>query len=537
MTTGLFLHLGIWMYKNDKIFLLDDQKLCSVPPFLLKGVVFKFSSQFLEKWIRTFNSWQASQEQFWICADKSENLIRKMDELPILALQEIFSFLSLPERLKCKRVSKRWKFAVENAQGIQALCIYGKDFPCRIKWCFSESEVIPEDTHGLDPEKFFNFNSRIELFCDLQKVCFFRVEISEFFYDLHLLSKLKVLMIDDFLIDDDLDHHITFDLNSLEKLSLKYVYYQAYPERNIKSIDFNTPSLSSLVFWNDYFIFELARNCPVKFRFPLTIRHLECIQFDSNLSVLKNLETLICQKIVVPFKLNDFKSLQRLELFPREEEELEYIRGIMEEKRSLRRDNLVITVCGFQDLLVAFAPGHQQNNTLFELNEHFLRQVADHSDKLVGHIPWQFFMNEFFIFPKTFKEIPKDFFFFKKFVHFLIIVVPDDSERRRRKRDTPDPSYVLQLLSQSNPEHVRTRFSFNRKFYEQLTSIQSIKALEITERFENLNLDHFLKLKNLRSFCIFTEKLPIDFISKLFTLRFMYDFFFSCSRFFLASVT
>ena len=328
---------------------------------------------------------------------------------------------------------------------------------------------------------------------------------------------------------------ITFDSNSLEKLSFKYLYAYTRTEKAIESIDFNTPNLSSLVFWIDYYVRRPIPNIPVKFSFPLKIRHLECIQFDSSLSVLKNLETLICQKIVVPFKLNHFKLLLRLELSPKMEEELEYIRGIIEEKQSLRRDSLVIIVCGFQDLLAVIGEGHQRIASSFELNEHFFRQVADHSEKLVGHIPWKFSMN-FSAFYKTFKEIPKDFSFFK-LVHIEHIRVSDDSEIKRR-RNTPDPSYVLQLLTQSNPESVRIGYKFDMEFYRQLTSIQSIKNLHlfyVDERFEKLNLDEFLKLENLRSFSICKERLPIDFISKLFKLKFMKDFFFSCSKFYFGT--
>ena len=454
-----------------------------------------------------------------------------MDELPILALQEIFSFLSLPERLKCKRVSKQWKFAIEIAAGPQSLCIYRSYFPYRVKWCFSEREVISEEILYSCPKKFYSLNSRIELFRDLQKLCFLSVDMSEFINDLHLLSKLKVLMVDDFLIKDDLDHRISLESDSLEKLSFKYLYCQFRTRKAIESIDFNTPSLSSLVFWIDYTMSDSIRNFPVKFRFPLKIRYLECIQFDSDMSVLKNLEILICQKIVCPFKLNDFKSLQRLELFPKEEEELEYVRAIMNEKKSLGRDCLEITVCGFQDLSVAFQPGPQFFSTSFELSEHYLRQVADHSDKLVGHIPWEFVIPNFSIFYKTFREIPNDFFFFKKFVNIKNIRIWDESGRRKKK--SPDSSYVLQLLTQSNPERVRISYSFNKQFYEQLISIQSIKELLVDERFENLDYDLFLKLENLRTLEISTGKLPIEFISKIFKLKFINYFSFFCSKFYI----
>ena len=65
-------------------------------------------------------------------------------------------------------------------------------------------------------------------------------------------------------------------------------------------------------------------------------------------------------------------------------------------------------------------------------------------------------------------------------------------------------------------------FNFERNFYKKLTSIQSIILLDIREEFENLDYDHFLKLKYLKLFFITTQKLPTYFISKLFKLKFIF---------------
>ena len=461
-------------------------------------------------------------------SDKVQFESEKMGELPILVLQEIFSFLGWPERLKCKRVSKQWKFAIETAAP-QFLCICERIFSRKIKWYFSEQNVIDEDTVRLNPEKLRDFHSRIELFKGLQKLCFFHVYNCDFLKDLPLLSKLKVLMVHNYYIKDRTcrDHQATLESSSLEKLSFKYCYnVENHVAIDSIFIEFQTPNLSSLIFWS-YSVYDPDVNFKLKFNFPLKIRHLECIEFVSDMSVLKNLETLVCQKIVSPFTLEDFKSLQRLELFPREERELESIKAIVDEKKLLRREPLEILIWGFRDILVTFKSEQHDISIAFDLDEHFLGQVAKHSDNLVGHIPREFEFNvDFAVFSKTLKEIPKDFF--EKFSNIYSVNILDDG--RRRKKKFPNQSYVLQLLIQSNPKVVRTDFNFSVKFYEQLTSIQSIENLKIKENFGNINWDLFLKLNFLDTLRISTEKLPIDFISKLFKLKYLWVFIFSNSN-------
>lgn len=410
------------------------------------------------------------------------------------------------------------------------LCIYRKEFPFQMKWCFSERTVIREDLLYSSLKEFRDFKSRIELFGNLQKLCFFKVdisELSEFMRDLPLLSRLKVLMISYGLSNlpefrqnrgPDYRHSITFDSNSLEKLSFTYIC-GPIPRGKFASIDFSTPNLSSLVFWNDW------RDSleSVQIRFPLKIQHLECIAFGSKMSELKNLETLNCQFIACPFTLKDFKSLRKLELFPFEKIEFESIRRIMNEKKNLRRNDLEIIVCGLRDVLIPCKPGDRISSISFKVNERYFGWLAKHQANLVGKIPWGLYL-DFSVFYKTFKAIPKAVF--KTFVHFEdvdIITLNYGLKGKKLKRDeTPSPSDVLQFLFQANPKSVNIgSCDFGKEFYKQLVSIQSIIHLCLTEKFENLDWDEFFKLKNLQTFIIRTEKLPIAFVSKIFERKFL----------------
>lgn len=329
-----------------------------------------------------------------------------MNELPILVIEKILSYMSLAGRLKCKLISKQWKLAVETAVGPQSLCIFELEYPYKLKWCFSEQNVIQEDIIQSWKE-FRNLNSRIDLFKDLQKLCFFHVELKEFIEDLHLLKRLKVLIIYGYFIHGrgrD-GYRIAFKSISLEKIAIKFKKLTS----RIESLDFDTPNLNSLIFDNYFAYSDREVKYQVNFRCPLKVRYLECIEFDSQLSVLKNLETLVTQTITCPFSLKDYKSLKRLELFPRKTNELDHIRAILNEKRDLKRDALEITVCGFRDVLIALK---QEDANIYlsvlNLNQYFLGQVAKYQD-LVGYIPWEVNL-DFGIFNKVSKKLPKNFF-------------------------------------------------------------------------------------------------------------------------------
>lgn len=265
------------------------------------------------------------------------------------------------------------------------------------------------------PEKFTNFKTRIELFENLRKLCLFNTEMSEFLQDLPLLKKLTVLMIPNYYHFQESGHRIEFKSSSLKKLSFKYTTYE---RQTIDSIDFNTPNLTylSLIFWG-------ARGFPVdsvKFSFPLKIKHLECIEFRSDMNELNSLESLNCQQIVCPFKLDDFKSLQKLELFPKKDDELDYINELIRQKERLGRKSLEILVCGFKDIVISFRAG---SHSFITVNDHFLDHVTKNPASFVGRIPWSLnldskhFVDE--LFEERLKELPKNFL--NKFAKFTLL--------------------------------------------------------------------------------------------------------------------
>ena len=146
-------------------------------------------------------------------------------------------------------------------------------------------------------------------------------------------------------------------------------------------------------------------------------------------------------------------------------------------------------------------------------------------------IPWKFNLENFPRFYRSFRELPNDFF--PKFANIFMVCV---SKSKKRVRPTHQMSSNCSARPIQNGVYIgfgantKKILNFRMGFYEQLTSIQSIKILYIQEWFENLDFDLFLRLKYLDTLYIGTEKLPIDFIRKFFKLKYVNSFLFSFSN-------
>ena len=239
---------------------------------------------------------------------------------------------------------KKWKFVIETMIAKQAnVCIHSKVYPYKEKWCFSEAPVAEEDMlyvkYVCPPSRQFDF--KIPFFEHLHKVylCEIGENVDCFLEEVKLLANLKVLMIHEEQIKCR-----TLSSASLERLSVKC--------SDFGPIKLDTPMLSCFVLWNNFKRFEqfeTVSNRLVDIQFPLKIKRLECFRFDLNLNRLKNLETLVCRVITFEFQLNDFKSLVRLEIFPRTERELPVIRRIQDDRERLNRTDLELIVSGFKE--------------------------------------------------------------------------------------------------------------------------------------------------------------------------------------------
>ena len=241
-----------------------------------------------------------------------------MEDLPVVVLQEILDFLSIQEKMRSKLICKKFKFVVETFCPQQNVCIYSRHYPYGQRWCWSDQRIADEDILQLkfDSENGRRFNLRMEFFRNLQKICLkaIKEKVSQFLEEVHLLSKLKVLMVN--VSSASEINFRTLSSSSLEKLSLR-----CGDLRTPVHLELDTPNLSSVEFWMNY--------RQIVFLFPLMVKRFKCccsspcLNRLKNLETLicqhvysdfklKNLETLVCQKITSDFKLNDFKSLTRL---------------------------------------------------------------------------------------------------------------------------------------------------------------------------------------------------------------------------------
>ena len=438
-----------------------------------------------------------------------------MDDLPVVVLKEILNFLSIQGRLKLQTVCKKWKFVVETFCSQQNLCIYFHFYPYDRRWCWSDQRVAEEDLIYLkfDIQENRKFDLRMPFFRNLQKVYLYHVgeKVDLFLEEVHLLTQLKVLMVEESRIKIG-----KLSSSSLEKLSLKCSLSDY--------IELDTPKLNSLTWWNE---FGLGHSRGVMdFQFPLKIKHLECVAFNLDLSRLRNLETLICQRINFDFKLNDFERLTRLELFPANEEQLQVARSIRDEKSRIERNSLEMIVSGFKGEPFIY----KQTRCIadFKLYSEYLEQIVQNFSDFVGSLPWDFHI-EIPTILQFFNSFPRDFF--NKFRNIIVITVSLGFDRNDRNITESDQRNLLEFIKQISPRLLfieGLNLSEKKEFYEQLSSVQSLTNLKIGPHLENVDFNHFLKLKNLRQFFVISSKISGKFVSKLFEhLKFMGYFHFT----------
>ena len=437
-----------------------------------------------------------------------------MADLPVVVLGEIFDFLSIPERLRVRTTCKKWKFVIETFNSPQSLCLYSTGYPSRQRWCFSNQKVTEDEMLYLkrDYGAGHRFDPRVEFLRNLQKIYLYYIgeRVGCFLQELNHLTRLKVLMIEEVKGEIKITNQpITLSLPCLEKLSLKC---------SKCDLELETPKLNSFVVWA---IFN-QDNLLVKFCFPLKVKHLECFNFTSNLSQLKNLETLVCQEITFDFRLADFESLTRLEIWP-SERQLETVRRTQKERNRLNRSGLELIVSGFKEELIG-CDINKCNNSL-HLNESYLEQIERNRTKFVGSAPWKASL-EIGALVQFADRIPNELF--ERFLNIrcirILLVSPLEELGIYQSR-------LIEIIKRLNPEIIRTRMNLTNEFYDQLSRIESIKKLIITIRGNNYGC--LLNLKNLNFISIASETIPVDFICKMVEqLRFLSFFEFSTSTHF-----
>ena len=432
-----------------------------------------------------------------------------MEDLPVVVLKVVFDFLSIREKFAMKLTCKKWKFVADTMCRQQNVCIYSIKCPYNERWCFSEQKVAEEDMIYI---KFNHtserkFDLKLDFFKNLQKLYLYSIgeKINEFLLELNQLTKLEVLMIDDYVVEEPKLRKLSS--TSLQKLSIRDI--------NCQGMELDTPNLSALVLYCNR-----RKHTHVLIRFPLKIKHLECKEFTLRLSSLKNLETLACYAITFDLKLRDYKRLAKLEIFPINEDELQFVRSLQEERTRLGRDALEIIVSGFKERPVIFDHGPflpANGSRHYQLTPAFLEHVAQND--FVGRVPLRSNMSPLTLL-KYGPSIPRDFFDRLAIDH---ITIDSYRERDQSKLTKKEQSNLIELIKQIQPEALRLPyFNVDCEFYEQISCVQSIKYL-VTRNVrkpgsEKVEFDHFKKLRNLVTWQmnVYGERIPLDVLSKLF---------------------
>ena len=469
-----------------------------------------------------------------------------MSDLPLLVLSKISDFLDIRDKLNTKVTCKKWKLAIETISVQRSVCVYWNEYPYHEKWCFSDQNVLEEEMvfAKIDNEHFVEcdyekrlpckfvrkLNFEMDFFKSLQKICPYYIggQLDDYLPEISSLTQLKVLMI----CEKKLEFYGTFSSASLEKLSLKCLEFERFSKSGL-----NTPNLNSFLLWENAFFHSDHRvyyrnraRQPITFRYPLAIKHLQCFLFSSEFEKLKNLETVVCQQITFNFKLEDFKLLTRLEVFPVHERQLSVIQRIREEQRLLRRDRLDLTVCGFrEELILCERSKYSRSLRQVQLSASFLELLAKNSAQFARKICWEFVLTVDFS-KAAWQSIPRQ-------IQVYQITIGSSLPEAK---DRFIPSYLVQFIRERAVASVQiqgtpwTLSCLKKNFYEQLSTVQSIKYLQKDEPLEDLEADvllNFLNLSNLISLSVITEKFYTHFVCMAFTkLKFFSDLHFQGNR-------
>ena len=440
-----------------------------------------------------------------------------MADLPEVVLKETFDFLGIWERLQVRSTCKKWKFVADTLSHQRSVCIHSTGYPYNERWCFSNQRVTEGEMVHLKPDPEVNrpFDLKMKFFQNLRKVYLFYLDekVNFFLDELNQLTRLRVLM-----IEEDTIQSRTLNSPSLEVLSLGGYH--------VGHLQLNTPNLSSLTLWND----SGPHRDPaiLEFEFPLKLKHLRCTEFTHNLgSQLKSLETLVCVEIPFDFRLGEFESLAKAELWS-----LNAFRTVQDQKKRLNRKNLQVLASGFDGETVANNPPDIQEQFFCEisifyretliLKQSFLEKAGSNQWKLAGSVPWKFKLDNFEAFGSTEDRISQ-FFFCNKFRTDRIFY----SERDEIETDQFSLVDLTERCSQK--EFMTFSYTLKNSLVERLSRIQS--TLRNKGICSIKSVDCLLNLKNLESLQIYSPKLSIKFICRLFKeLKHLYYLYYHSSE-------
>lgn len=221
-----------------------------------------------------------------------------MNDLPILVLSKIFSYLSLQQRLKLRLVSKLWKLLLEEIhQKILCVCVSG----CSLKVRYDEEDIV--EVSEFSEVWNFHYFRNPDVIEKVKKLIFLNDRHrSNFLPDLNLFSQLEVLKIYRGMINWPEDtRNLTWNLANLRTLGFIDAGF------SIK-IKVNSRNQRNLIFYNYPY-----RRGKIVVEQPKKVKFLHCLYFNWDFNDFNYLEHLIAMEMDMPVFL--FTRLKRVEVF------------------------------------------------------------------------------------------------------------------------------------------------------------------------------------------------------------------------------
>lgn len=420
-----------------------------------------------------------------------------LDTIPIELLSMILNRLSTADQIRCRLVSKKFRFVIENEVKVRRLIVSLNQKVCEGKWYRTYRRF---DLNDLINAKHLDF---------LQTEPFRK-----------MFSKLRMLYVYDFpeiLPPCDLDslnelrelEHLELwflRIKNLSKLTLPNLKVFCVNEQTSARLIIDTNSLLHLktVFELDLFTFNHASS----------IRSVQCNRLTPGILAFTNLEHLCCYLITQPLVSDLLPKLVHLKRLQFYDQETVY-QSLVEQKRRLNRRDLKIFYLG-----INFEQRNGRNEELdlsaynlafsrYHLNAQNLPIYFDNYHRLDDRLP---FVNcvDYSAFEDRFgllENVPGDFF-----DRFPII-----NNVHVSRRIVEPESFRTFLTGCSSLHSLSLKNShLEPAFFDRLPSVcSSIGALHIKADLDSF--EFVLEFKNLLDLEIISESLSIDLVRKAFT--------------------
>ena len=422
--------------------------------------------------------------------------------LPTLVLNEIFGYLSVKERVRCKGVCRTWKEEIElREQKNDTLVLHLGPYRSNIRWTETNNRRLMKYENSFQ----------------MKNLAFMEHPLTR-----SLLKKTKKLAILELHFDylrpatSTIQSYLGYFQHCVEELEIRSFYMRETP------LTFNMPKLKVLVL-NDSLIKKLVLNCPslevlfwgrgmkeICFQNAKKLKRLICYGWPVTVSLKGKFSSLLYLNLyadsdepVSDRLLERMPKLERLVIYSSNPQaDLEVIR---EQQKRFGLENLEVLFNGFRDPVQIDL---DTEDPKLSIADWCVDLLHENYSKLAENSPWRVYLDYSQLISK-FKILPSNFF--ERFREPFVIEITEVANYK----------HLLGFLK-CYPFIEKLKLQFSKLKADQILdlvySLQSLNALAIVEELpaDVLKIDlSFLRLLNLPELCLDSTIMPVKFLRKM----------------------